>query len=64
MASLTDDETAAVLEQCIAFWGDVYVRAAYALGVTQHVADDLRVRRVAAHTRFWREGVCVGRLRV
>jgi hypothetical protein len=52
MASLTDDETAAVLEQCVAFWGDVYVRAAYALGVTQHVADDQRVRRSGASQAF------------
>jgi hypothetical protein len=52
MASLTDDETAEVLEQCVAFWGDVYVRAAYALGVTQHVADDLRVRRVRRTRSF------------
>ena len=34
-----------VVERCAQFWGDAYVRAAYAAGVAQHVADEQRVRR-------------------
>ena len=38
------DAPADVVERCAQFWGDAYVRAAYAAAVTQHVADDQRVR--------------------
>ena len=39
-----------VVERCVQFWSDAYVRATYAAGVAQHVADDQQVRR-AQHKR-------------
>jgi hypothetical protein len=48
------DAPAAVVERCAVFWGDAYVRAAYAAAVTQHVADDQRVR--ANNKRVWASG--------
>ena len=38
------DAPADVVERCVQFWSDAYVRAAYAAGVAQHVTDDQQVR--------------------